>query len=109
MNPRASTNNTGSASEAERRRHGRFRQDGLQSSLGPVLDISASGIRLMSRRRVNGVIEVVLKSESGLELKVSGRVVWCRREGFRRHLVGLELVELSSAKQRLLTRISMGG
>ena len=81
-------------SKAEERRHARLHQKLLLSNLGQVMDVSAGGLRIRSRRRpppVNHQVEITL---SGMDMpaRVLGRVVWTRRTGLFSHEMGIELV-----------------
>ncbi len=76
------------------------------SNLGPVLDLSAGGVRILSTKPPNrGQLDVQL---SGLDssVKVRAKVAWCRRLGFRRHEIGLTFVELDDSASAILNRIS---
>ena len=90
---------------AERRMYARLRQRSLQSSLGPVLDLSRTGMRVRSSRRLRGVLEILLFPRSGTRLQVRVRVVWSKRIGFRKHLAGLEFVNPDPNVARELANI----
>ncbi len=77
------------------RRHGRVVPDSLWCSAGEVLDLSASGLRLQCTKAVGaGVGKVVLRDRNHT-VEVQGRVVWCKKVGFRRFEVGLEFVDIA--------------
>ena len=88
-----------------RRATGRIEQEQLVSNLGPVQDISRGGLRLLSDRNLRGEHELKLPTNDG-ELAVSVRVVWSRRRGLRRFMVGLEFVDLNKATARRLAQIA---
>ncbi len=92
---------------ADRRRHGRITQQQLRSSIGPVVDLSAGGMRVISDRRLKGELTVVLYHEIGLELALQARVKWRRRIGFRQHMIGLEFFNLTPNDARQLAKIGM--
>ena len=94
---------------AERRRSARVTTRSLHSSVGRVLDLSRTGMRVLSSRRLRGEIEVVLLNRGGPHLKLLARVVWSERLGFRKHLVGLELVNVSEQVASHLAKISVSG
>ncbi len=74
----------------ERRRCGRFRSGrSLTCNLGAVLDLSRGGLRVVSRRRLEGERLVELFTVDR-RLRVPANVIWCDRVGFRKHVVGLE-------------------
>lgn len=74
------------AAHAEQRRHGRVRARAVTSSIGPVLDLSASGMRVLVEGRaswkVGQRLVVTLKGE-GLGCSVALRPVWIRSTGSR--------------------------
>ena len=77
----------------ERRRDVRLKQQTLHSSLGPVVDLSRSGLRVRSTRRLRGILSVVLFNRNGPHLTIRARVVWSKRLGFRKHVAGLEFID----------------
>ena len=83
------------SAELERRRDVRLRQESLQSNLGPVIDLSRSGVRVRCRRRLRGTVDLTLFSRTGPHLEVKARVVWSKRLGFRKHVAGLEFIDPS--------------
>ena len=90
----------------DRRAHGRLPQELLQSSLGPVLDLSLGGMRVRSARPLKGELEVVLMD---LEEPVTLRAVtmWTRRLGFRKHEIGLSFLKMPPQVAKQLTRVSL--
>ena len=97
------------APAAERRRHARLRQNSLLSNLGPVTDLSRSGLRILTTRRRRGVLRIILFGQSGRRLNLQARVVWSKRLAFRKHLVGLELVGSDENVARELGRMGTSG
>jgi hypothetical protein len=77
----------------ERRRDVRLKQSSLHSSLGPVIDLSRSGMRVRCTRRLRGRVALVLFNRNGPHLNVNARVVWTKRIGFRKHVAGLEFID----------------
>ena len=74
-------------------------------SLGPVLDLSAGGMRCLSKRRVSGEQAVVIHTHEG-EVEVRAKVAWTKRRGIRRHEIGLEFIDVDSETSRQLAMIS---
>ncbi len=58
-----------------------------------MLDLSRSGMRVRTTRRLRGTLTVVLLSHEGPHLQLQARVVWSERLGFRKHMAGLEFVD----------------
>ena len=71
----------------------RLKQTTLHSSLGPIIDLSRSGMRVRSTRRLRGILPVVLFNRNGPHLNVRVRVAWTKRIGFRKHVAGLEFID----------------
>ena len=71
----------------------RLKQTSLHSSLGPIIDLSRSGVRVRSTRRLRGILPMVLFNRNGPNLNVQARVVWSKRIGFRRHVAGLAFID----------------
>jgi hypothetical protein len=89
----------------ERRRHVRLKQATLYSNLGPVIDLSRSGIRVRSTRRLRGQVTLVLFNHSGPHVNLTARVIWSRRLGFRKHVAGLEFVDPPPTMLRELVKL----
>lgn len=70
----------------EARRHGRVRTREVTCSLGEVVDISASGMRVRCPKRpgcpIGQRIAVTIQSEGGEPFQVFMRPVWIRKIGF---------------------------
>ncbi len=88
-----------------RRLAGRLAQEGLECNLGPVLDLSSGGLRILSKRPREGELTVHLDGFD-MTLKLQAKVVWTTRHGFRRHEMGLELLHVDEEMGRILSRIS---
>ncbi|MEE9131496.1 MAG: PilZ domain-containing protein [Phycisphaerales bacterium] len=86
---------------AERRSQIRIRQVELQSSLGPVLDITSAGIRVMCRRIPKDEVKFDLNTTVD-PLSVRAEVVWAKRLGFRKHEVGLHFTQTSPELDNLI-------
>ena len=88
-----------------RRIPGRLAQEQLVSSLGPVLDLSAGGMRVLSTRPVLGIKDVGLRGGE-FSVKLTTKVAWSRRLGFRRHEIGLAFLDVDEELATMLSRIS---
>jgi hypothetical protein len=51
----------------------RLKQRSLHSNLGPVIDLSRSGMRVRTTRRLRGILAVVLFNRNGPHLNVRAR------------------------------------
>ncbi len=92
---------------AEHRRYGRLKEPGLSCSAGAVIDLSAGGVRLLSKHRLKGVTTLYFDSGDGPALGVKSKIVWCRKIAFRSYLVGVQFQDLPlSAAKHLLTQAS---
>lgn len=81
-------------SRTERRKSGRLNQETVACNLGSVINLSAGGMGLLSRRRLNGTLSIELwDTHRGLRLR--GKVAWCRRIGFRKHEVGVKFLNIT--------------
>ncbi len=93
-------------SRTERRKSGRLSGETVACNLGSIINLSAGGLRLLSRRRLNGNLSVELwDAHRGLRLR--GKVAWCRRIGFRKHEVGVEFLNISPDIAGKLAAIAM--
>lgn len=80
-----------SADPANRRTYRRRPQDALESNYGPVLDLSAGGVRLISSRALSGVVKLNI-SGRGIDQVLQARVLRCKKVSFRVYEVALEFV-----------------
>lgn len=105
------TNDTPSprdAGDAQRRRHGRVYCQGITSTLGDILDLSASGMRVGCIQKpppVGEIFDLVLHSCEG-EIAISCGVVWVSRMGFFRYEAGLAFGELTPTIRQTLSRLA---
>ncbi len=63
----------------ERRRFARLNQQSLMSTVGPVIDLSRTGMRVEGRRRLRGTVRIILFNLNGPDLELKARVVWTKR------------------------------
>lgn len=88
-----------------RRIPGRLPQEQLICDLGPVLDLSPGGMRVLATRPRLGSMDVGLRGgDVSLSLRV--KVAWSRRLGFRRHEIGLTFIDVDDELSTILARIS---
>ncbi len=89
------------ASLEDRRSKIRIRQTELHCSLGKVVDISSTGLRVVCRRIPKD--EVTFELNTTVDpLTVQTKVVWVKRLGFRKHEIGLHFVESSPELDNLI-------
>ena len=97
-----------SGGSENQRRHGRVVCQEIPSTLGEVLDISASGARILCTNKPFWV------GHSGLSLTIFGvngpitlraKIVWSTKQGWRKHVLGLQFVELSPEMMHAITSI----
>jgi hypothetical protein len=89
---------------ANQRRHGRVYCERVESSLGRVLDVSASGLRVgtgLKRYKRGGVLVLEVHTEDG-SFAVQARVAWSRSMGFLSNETGLEFIDLPPEAERIL-------
>jgi hypothetical protein len=81
---------------SNKRRHGRVRCADVECSLGTVLDISASGLRVGTGLNAPAAMsEVALHVVTGDgAFDVLCRVCWITRDGLLNHVMGLEFIDL---------------
>ncbi len=79
--------------------------DTLACTRGKVLDLSAGGLRLLSRRKLKGIVGIALWDVNG-GLKLYAEVVWSRRLGFRRHEIGMRFVDVTPELAADLTTLA---
>lgn len=82
-----------STSENDQRADKRVSPSSLRSSVGRVHDISETGMRVVCRRELKGVVEVAIV-DGAHHIVVKARVVWIRRIGFDRYFAGLVFEDL---------------
>lgn len=96
-------------SSPEDRRHGRFRCEGVRCSIGQILDISVSGMRVSRRRPpkagVGDEATVTMPVNDG-KLQITAKVVWVKKAGFFTHEIGLTFVDLTPEARTALYSIS---
>ncbi|GDX99701.1 hypothetical protein LBMAG48_21050 [Phycisphaerae bacterium] len=93
---------------AEKRRHGRIICDGVQCSIGDVLDLSASGMRVKTRYKMPDAGEVFVVTLETVEgtLAVLCRIRWVRRCGMFTREVGLEFFDPGPKSKQVLQELA---
>ena len=86
------------AQTANRRNYRRMPQDQLECNFGPVLDLSAGGMRVISTKALSGTITVSIMGK-GIDQKLKARVTRCKKIGFRVHEVALQFLDDKQVKR----------
>lgn len=89
---------------ANRRKFGRYRPGSVRCDRGKILDVSAAGLRLESRRKLRGIVTLKLYDETD-HLDLRAEVSWTKRLGFRRHEVGLHFADVRTEQAKKLARL----
>lgn len=93
----------------QRRRHGRVLCQEVSCSLGPVLDLSASGIRAETKGRIDaevGEVFAITLDCLGESVGLLAKLVWKKRTGLWRHQVGLEFGALTEPQRKQLSLLA---
>lgn len=97
------------ANGISRRRHGRVRCQETRCTLGEVLDLSASGVRVLTRGRVrlkrDTVIPMIIEV-GDRAVPVQAKVVWVNKAGWRRRTAGLQFVDLTPELRARLAELA---
>ncbi|MCH8151795.1 MAG: PilZ domain-containing protein [Planctomycetes bacterium] len=88
-----------------RRVPGRLPQESLQCDLGPVLDMSSGGMRVLCTRPYEGEVQIHVEGYD-VVLTIQARVAWIQKLGFRRFEIGLAFLDIDEDVAQMLTRIS---
>jgi hypothetical protein len=91
------------------RRGGRVRVEMVSSSLGDVLDVSSTGMRVRCKGGASCQKgdELVVRLEALTRpVDIKARVAWVRRTGFRRRELGLEFCEVPAEVRRELAQLA---
>lgn len=94
------------------RKANRYGGETVNCALGEILDVSASGMRVMCEGKPpvkeDGVISLKLCFSDGA-LQVASQVRWCKRRGLKRYEIGLEFIQLKSGTEKVLEAIARFG
>lgn len=77
----------------------RFRPRGMHANLGQVVDLSITGVRLLSRKKLAGVQTLVLNGVNGSVLKLRARVLWHLQHSTTEHINGLQFEQLTPGQR----------
>ena len=91
---------------SERRSATRIPQVELQCSLGQVLDITSTGLRVLCKRVPKDKWVKFNLNSTVDPIPVHAKIVWTKKVRFRRHEIGLRFVESSSEIDKLVQRCS---
>jgi hypothetical protein len=96
----------GEASNSNQRKHGRVRCQGIYCSFGEILDMSASGMRVLSAIRPPPVDKIVTVTIQTLEgpVAVEARVIWSRKTSFFKREIGMRFIDLLPSAASALSR-----
>lgn len=95
-------------SAKDARKHGRLACELLHCTLGEVLDISASGMRVKHRGRFStakGETITTTIQVGATKIPAKVKIAWVRRAGFWSHQIGLEFVEMTDESRKVITQI----
>jgi len=97
----------GEAASNNLRKHGRVRCQGIYCSFGEILDMSASGMRVLSAIRPPPVDKIVTVTIQTLEgpVAVEARVIWSRKTSFFKREIGMRFVDLLPSAASALSRV----
>ena len=90
---------------SDRRTPARLPQESLVCDLGPVLDLSIGGMRVLCKRRREGLLKVRIWAFQYYMI-LDGQVVWTKHLGFRRHEIGVQFLNVDDDTSKILSRIS---
>lgn len=110
VSPRAGIVVTTQTNGSNARRHGRIRVSDATSTVGKVLDISASGMRVRCRTRPPEPGTQVRTTIAGPNCRTESeaRVVWVKKLGWLHFEMGLEFVSPSAEVRACLLEIARG-
>jgi len=94
--------------DIQRRRHGRVLCRDVECSLGTLLDLSASGMRVRTSGKPPAIGSLFATTLEGLDgpMLVGGVIMWTKRAGFLKFEVGIEFREVTPAMKQTLTRLA---
>ena len=90
------------ASLEDRRSKIRIPQSELHCTLGQVMDISSTGMRVTCRRMPKEVVEFELNTDVD-PMPVRAKVAWAKKMGFRKYEVGLHFIDRSPQLDKLIS------
>ena len=93
----------------ERRRHGRLKCDSTDCALGELIDLSASGMRVLRKGRSPYKIGSEFKIDLWMDqtkIPVTVRLVHIEKRGFRKRVLGLEFINQSDEQRRRIVELA---
>jgi hypothetical protein len=92
----------------ELRRHGRVLTEDVSCSIGEILDLSASGMRVMTKFKLpdEGAVFVVTIFTPDGPLAMLSRVKWIRKAGFFKREAGLEFFDPGPRTRQVLAQLA---
>lgn len=79
---------------------------GVTCSAGRILDLSITGMQLQAKREwPAGESRTLSFTARPTELSLTAASVWSRREGWRKHIVGVAFESLSAEQRATLLRL----
>lgn len=77
----------------------------MSCNLGQIVDLSASGLRLFTRKRLTGEQVVVLKGVDQQPLRLRAQVLWHRQHSKLNHVYGLRFERLTNDQRESLEHL----
>lgn len=91
---------------ANRRRFGRFNARGVKCNLGEVVDLSATGARVRTRKTLTGEQSLELPgSKNPVTLRAT--IVWAKKAGLLTYEYGLHFIDPTPDQVRAIRMIAM--
>ena len=90
------------------RRHGRLHVQKTPCSIGRVIDLSCSGMRIATKFKMKASEEMIGLKLEGLDgpMLLPCKVVWVRRSGFRQWTVGVEFTAMTQDQRKALSELA---
>lgn len=107
MTTRMNLDKAGSG-EITRRRMGRVETESIACTLGPLLDLSAGGMRVETSKVPKEPVPVTL-SDGSMTLNLTAEAQWSRKLGWFKREVGFKFLNLSDVERAQLTRMATSG
>ena len=80
-----------SGSQRAKRAHNRRPQSKLTCNFGPILDLSAGGMRVIAKKPLAGVVVVHLQGP-GIDQDLKATVAWAKKISFRTYEIGFKFI-----------------
>ena len=90
---------------SDKRDRSRYRPRGMYTNLGQVVDLSATGLRMLSRKKLAGDQIVVFKAANDQTLRLPTKVMWHRQHTGIEHIYGLRFEKLSPQQRDALEKL----